>query len=558
VGHPRGKQLGGSSAINLLAWTHASQRDIDNWGALGNANWSWESLEPYYKKSERYITPPVAVAADLETSFIEPALHGVDGPIVNGFSNVYTPMDVAWTQTYENLGLGLTADPRSGLGLGGFTNLINVDPRVNERSYAATGYLNATVRARPNLVLVTGALVSKIDFEKGKGWRSEPVATGVTYTVNGTAFSVHAAREVILSAGSFGSPQILELSGIGNPQLLKALGIDLVLANKNVGENLQDHVYILMGFQVNDGTFTLDDFADEAVFNAAYDHFLANGTGPLAIASAGASYLSLSQIVPPDQQSAFFANLSGLVNSGSGSGNSKGDPLQAISLAEQHALSLREALDPTEAMLQDLSVPGGQSPQYSNDTTRLFLSSTPGNFFTILGTLLHPFSRGSVHINSSDPTAYPVIDPRYLSHEADVEVLAKVALHLQEVGRTAPLSGLLKEEGRAYQPGYYTLDETNVREFVRRFVQSEYHPIATCAMLPRWKGGVVDERLRVHGVEGLRVVDASVVPLLPRGNLQTLVYAVAERAAEWILEEYEGGRERGGKKGYGKGKTWWW
>jgi len=147
-------------------------------------------------------------------------------------------MDVAWTTTYEGLELGLTADPRSGPGLGGFPNLINVNPRVNERSYAATGYLDATLRVRPCSTPLTGALVSKVHFTEMRGWRSEPVATGVTYTVNGTSYSVHAEREVILSAGSFGSPQTLQLSGIGDPELLESLGINLVLTNKNVGENL--------------------------------------------------------------------------------------------------------------------------------------------------------------------------------------------------------------------------------------------------------------------------------------------------------------------------------
>ncbi|KAK3078315.1 hypothetical protein LTS18_007892 [Coniosporium uncinatum] len=143
-----------------------------------------------------------------------------------------------WTKMYQGLGLGLTADPRSEPGLGGFTNLINVNPRVNERSYTATGYLDATVRVRPNLTLFTGALVSRVDFTEGNGWRSEPVATGVTCTVNGTSYSVHAEREVILRASSIGSPQILELSGTDDPELLESLGIDLVLTNKNVGENL--------------------------------------------------------------------------------------------------------------------------------------------------------------------------------------------------------------------------------------------------------------------------------------------------------------------------------
>lgn len=159
----------------------------------------------------------------------------------------------------------------------------------------------------------------------------------------------------------------------------------------------------------------------------------------------------------------------------------------------------------------------------------------------MLGVLEHPFSRGSIHIQSADPSAYPKIDPRYLSHPFDLEVLSKIALHIQKVAKTPPLSNLLKGNGTVYQSGYHKLTDLNVGAWIKENLQSEYHPAGTCAMLPRKKGGVVDERFRVFGVKSLRVVDASVFPLMPRANLQTLVYAIAERAAEFIQED-AGGR----------------
>lgn len=189
-------------------------------------------------------------------------------------------------------------------------------------------------------------------------------------------------------------------------------------------------------------------------------------------------------------------------------------------------------------MTQELTVTGGMSPQFANDTAILFTTNgLVGNFFSLLGVLEHPFSRGSTHINSSDPTVYPKIDPKYLSNTFDVEVLSKIALHLQKIARTPPLSQYLKGNGTVYQSGYYELNETNVGEWIKKSLQSEYHPAGTCAMLPEKLGGVVDERFNVYGVEGLRVVDASVMPLLPRGNLQTLVYALGERGADFILED---------------------
>lgn len=144
-----------------------------------------------------------------------------------------------------------------------------------------------------------------------------------------------------------------------------------------------------------------------------------------------------------------------------------------------------------------------------------------------------------MHITSSDHTAYPAIDPNYLSHPLDLFIIGQSLLHLQKVARTPPLSTHLLDGGHAFQEGFYELNEENVEEFVRDSFSSEYHPIGTCAMGPRSEGGVVDERLRVHGTKGLRVVDASVFPLQARGNLASLVYAVAERAADFIKEDQQ-------------------
>ena len=207
-------------------------------------------------------------------------------------------------------------------------------------------------------------------------------------------------------------------------------------------------------------------------------------------------------------------------------------------LAEQYKLLSKYFQ--TEAVTQELTVTGGMSPQYANDTITLFTTTIDGNFFTMLGVLEHPFSRGSVHIQSTDPATYPQIDPRYLSHPFDLKVLSKIALHLQEVAKTAPLNNLLKGNGTVYQPGYFKLSDSNVDNWVRRYLQSEYHPAGTCSMMPRDMGGVVDAKFKVYGAENLRVIDASVLPLLPRGNLQTLVYALAERAADWIKEDARG------------------
>ncbi|KAK0891918.1 hypothetical protein LTR02_013720 [Friedmanniomyces endolithicus] len=510
IGHPRGKQLGGSSAINYLAYTHASRVNLDNFEILGNANWTWDALQPYYIKSENLTLPTI---------------HGMDGPIHNGFPSEYSDLDKAWPRAYDTLGIGVQSDPRDGLALGRYTILTNLNLENNTRSYAASAYLNP-IKARPNLKVYTDALVTKINVDNLTG---TPTACSVDFSINGTAHTISAAHEVVLSAGTFGSPHILELSGIGNESLLSSHGVQCVAENANVGENLQDHVYMPLGFRVNPGIFTLDELVNETIFNAAYDQYVANGTGPLALVALGGALLSPQQILPVKRDAnQFLANVDSLVR--------KGKPYSEVEKA-QYKIILKDMRNEQE-IAQHMNTASGMNPTFANDTTKLFTAPSPGNFFTILGVLEHPFSRGNVHMQSSNASVYPIIDPHYLEHPADIKILAKIALHIQDsLAQAQPLSNLLQGNGTVLQPEYNTLTEDNVEDEIRRVLQSEYHPTGTCAMLPRDKGGVVDARLRVYGVNGLRVVDASIVPLQPRANIQTFVYALAERAADFIKED---------------------
>lgn len=538
IGHPRGKQLGGSSAINYLAFTHASQQNINDWGSLGNEGWSWEEIAPYYQKSENFTAPTSSVTADLNISYVQPELHGTNGQVHNGFPHdgAFSPFDEAWPRTYDALGLGISSDPKDGLALGGYNILTNVDPDTNSRSYAATTYLKSAAD-RPNLKVFTSALVNKVLFDKSGPM---PTATGVSFSANDTLYTLIANKEVILSAGSYGSPQILELSGIGSEEVLSAAGVDVVSVNAHVGENLQDHVYMPLGFKVNPGISTLDDLVNETFFNEAYDQYLADRTGPLALVALGGALLSASQVIPDTAAySSFKAEIDSMDFTSSAAGR-----------AEQYSIIKRNLFDPKEAIAQHMNTASGMNPEFANDTTKLFAPSVPGNYFTILGVLEHPFSRGTVHINSSNAADYPVIDPHYLEHPADIKILSQIALHIQDsLAVTAPLSDLLVDNGTALQPEYTTLTAENVESEVKRLLQTEYHPVGTCSMLPKEKGGVVDSKLKVYGVNNLRIVDASVFPLLPRANMQSLVYAVAERAADWIKAEASKPAPRGNVPG---------
>ncbi|KAK6536835.1 hypothetical protein TWF281_001045 [Arthrobotrys megalospora] len=513
---PRGKVLGGSSAINFLFWTHPSQKDINNWGLLGNANWTWNALKPYFKKSEQYVAPSPQVASDLQTQYIVPGSHGNSGPVKTGFPDWYSELAEAWPRTFANRGLAINGDPKDGLALGGYTNLLNLDLSGHTRSYAATAYY-APNAGRPNLHLFTGSLVKKVVTASVGG---QITATGIQFIKNGTTTTLTATKEVIVSAGTYGSPHILELSGIGKPSLLTQYGIPVVVNNPNVGENLQDHVYVPIGFEVNPGIFTLDSFRDGDVFLAAYQEYLANRTGPISVAGSSSALLSLRQIAGNNYVPPLAASTSS----------------SALGLGAQHALQIQDLF--TEAVAQELTIGAGITPIWQNNTKKLFGNEIPtGNFFSLLGVLEHPFSRGSSHIKSSDPAVYPAIDPKYLSHPLDIELLSKIVLHQQTIARTPPLSDLLKGNGTVYQPGYHEITPANVKSWIKAALQSEFHPSGTCSMLPRIKGGVVDERFKVYGVKKLRVVDASVFPLLSRANIQSLVYAVAERAADFIKED---------------------
>lgn len=173
------------------------------------------------------------------------------------------------------------------------------------------------------------------------------------------------------------------------------------------------------------------------------------------------------------------------------------------------------------------------------DMTMLFSKIHDGNYITIVTMLMHPFSRGSVHITSADPTAQPRVDPRYLSHPIDMELLARAALYVETVAAAEPLAGLLKTGGRRIPAGTDLQgDVDKAKELVRQRLFTAFHPSGTCAMLPRAMGGVVDPQLRVYGTSNVRVVDASVFPIEPLGHTQSTVYAVAEKAADLIRADW--------------------
>lgn len=497
-----------------MFWTHASQADINDWGELGNQGWSWDSLLPYFMKSETYEAPSPQTSKDLGISFNDPSVHGEHGPVVDAFPETYQPFQEAWWRTYQNLGLGVDGDPKGGLALGGFTNPITVDQKTRTRSHAGVAYYKP-VESRPNLHIITEALVQEVEFGK-KNQKGQLTATGLKFSAKSKDYTVRATKEVIISSGSYGSPQILELSGIGSSKILKKYDIDVLYENENVGENLQDHMIVPLSFEAQDGVFTYDAFKNKTLFDDALAEYIANHTGPLSDGICSSALLSYAQVLPADQKTKVPKGIDKILT-----------PAQAAAnpgLAHQYELTRRKVLNAHESSAQHVLIANGLTPTDSDDAAKYLSNTLPGSYLGLAAVLEHPFSRGSVHIKSPDPANYPVIDLNYLGADVDLEIFADIMLQLQTVARTEPFASLLKGKGTVYQPGFVELNEGNVRAQVKSTMSSEYHPCGSCTMNARDKGGVVDERLKVHGTSNVRVVDASIFPMQVRANSKLILY----------------------------------
>lgn len=282
-----------------------------------------------------------------------------------------------------------------------------------------------------------------------------------------------------------------------------------------------------LNFETIDGIATAETIKQPGVLEWALGEWQAGRGGPLGSGVSGTAFLSYQSV------------LNNTTNS------EPSIPLQEGILPKQFALQKSQFESRKEAALQFNFALTGFNPYTSENLSKLFQHDDPGNFLGIGTANTHPFSRGTVHIASSDSEDKPTIDPRYLSHPLDLEILAHGLLFTQTVMETKPLADVLKNSpdgvGKKIQPSFKIesrLDFQRAKELVKEAAISSWHPIGTCSMLPKEDGGVVNERLRVYGVKGLRVVDASVMPLHVRGNIASAVYAIAERASDLIKEDW--------------------
>ena len=521
--------LGGSSAINLLAMVYPSRASIDTWARLGNRDWDWEHLLPYYWKFISYNKPSEQTAKDLGTDYFDESLQGRSGPIQGTFAEFHGPLSHAWLETFEALNLKVGEDQGAGNYLGGLSIQSAVDSKTMERSHAGSAYYEP-IANRSNLHVFTETVVEKILLNTTDGGRTR--ATGVQISRNNKKETKLASREVLLCAGVFQSPQLLELSGIGSSQLLKSRGIDIAIDNPDVGENLQDHPVTGVSLEVADGVQTIDMIRDPEIMGKMMEAYATAKTGPLSAPTHSVAYLPVVQFISNDGRNELQQILKDSLASNIESHN------QALpSEASQYA-SLRSMLeDPKQASGFIMTVPS-QLHFEAETHQEIFAITEPGNYFCLMAALTNPFSRGNVHIASALPGDLPLVDPRYLTHPLDLELLARHLRYCLTITSTKPFADYFKPGGARLPQGLdasTTIDAA--KEHCRRNLISNNHPCGTCSMLPLEAGGVVNDRLRVYGVEGLRVVDASIFPMIPAGNIQTTVYAVAERAADLIKQD---------------------
>lgn len=503
IKRPRGRLIGGTSAINSFALIYPSAAEIDAWAELGNEGWDWKTLAPYFLKFQTIVPPTEEVRQQLNIIHSDEHIQKSNGPIQASFPLRVTELQKVWVDTFRKLGLENISDPLDGHAIGGHTSTCHITGDRHERSHAGDAYLNP-VRGRKNLAVITNALVRKLIIDTDS---QEPAVQGIKYSIGGVVYESRAKKEVILAAGTFNTPQILELSGIGNPSILEQNGIEVIFANPAVGENLQDHIRPEVSFELADGFPPRMSMPVEEA-RRLYEE---ERSGPWAEQGAFAfSYTPLLPFLNPEESDFLKALLDQHL---------KDDESQSPFINKRNAFIRKAIESPDEATAVSFL------------SRKPFFDADRGNYITLFSMLSHTFSAGSVHIKSADPHIKPKIDFNYYSHPLDVEIHARHVQVLDKIAKTEPLASLIKPGGKRLPEEFPAGTIESAKGLARAYASTNYHPCGSVSL-----GAVLDDRLNVKGVRGLRVVDASVLPIIPRGNIIATVYAVAERAADIISE----------------------
>jgi choline dehydrogenase len=453
---PRGKLLGGSSAINGMAFVRGQAQDFDTWAQMGNHGWSYDDVLPFFKRMESY------------EGGGDDIYRGREGPLRVTNPEPRDPLFVALIKAAGEVGIAHNPDYNGAVQDGIAMSQATI--ASGRRMSTARCYLHP-VRNRPNLRIETDALTRAVVLE-GKR------CIGVRYCVGGEVHEARAAREVVISAGSINSPQLLELSGIGQPERLRALGIPVRHALAGVGENLRDHYAPRTRWSIGAKGFTFNDRARGLGLVGQAVRYALSGKGMLGMAAA---------------------------------------PMRAF-------VRSRAGLDAPDVLLgwvPMLTEPGAKGPKLSRQSG-----------VTCYAHPMRPESKGHIHIVSADPRTPPAINFNFLSSPVDAEITIRAVRIARSVMTAPAMAPLLVTEAA---PGTSKTTDDEILDWVRRAAETTYHPVGTCKMGSD-AAAVVDAQLRVHGIEGLRVADASIMPTLTSGNTNAPSIMIGEKAAAMVLE----------------------
>ncbi len=458
---PRGRTLGGSSAINAMLYVRGQKEDYDGWAALGCDGWAWDDVLPFFKKAENNVN-----GADDH--------HGSSGPLQVSNAKAPRPISKAFVEANTQMQIRETQDFNAGDNEGAAlfqTTLFHDSARNGERCSAAAAYLHPVMAERPNLTVITRAHATRVLFD-GKR------AVGVAYRSGKQTHEVHANKEVILSGGAFQSPQLLQLSGVGRSQDIVQHGIEMVHELPGVGQNLQDHLDFILAYSTKDtdnlgiglrGSFKL---LKELVKWRKTGNSMAAST----IAEAGSFFKTDPSLDRPDVQTHFV-----------------------IAVVDDHSRKLHL-----------------------------------GHGYSCHVCVLRPHSRGEVVLNSGDPMEAPSIDPKFLSDDRDLQTLIKGARKTRDILNAPALKGYQHKELFGVHDD---MTDAEWEHHIRERADTVYHPVGTCKM-----GGddlaVVDAELKVHGLDGLRVADASIMPNVVSGNTNAPSIMIGEKCADMIKTQY--------------------
>ena len=451
---PRGKLLGGSSAINGLVYVRGNKLDYDTWAQMGNTGWSYDDVLPFFKKLENY-------QGELSE------IRGGDGPLkvseVTDRNPIYDGLFKAAEENKIPFNKDYNGDDQEGI------SYTQTTIYKGERMSAKIAYLSP-IKSRKNLTIITDSLVTRLLFE-GKQ------CVGAEVKNKNKIIQYSAAKEVILCGGAINSPQVLELSGIGDRSILESKGIELIHELKGVGENLRDHLAPRLVYNITKPGIAYNDKARGVNLIKQVFKYVFQRDGFLTLPSAPVIgfFKTRKELAAPDIQVHFI---------------------------------------PYKVVLKD---------------GKRTLGKEPGITCTVNQNL--PESKGSIHIKSNDPEEFPSIKYNFLSSQLDKDTLVAGVKLIRNLMKTESMKEFVNDE---IQPGFEISTDDDILEFIKNKAETVYHPSGTCKM-GFDQNAVVDKNLKVHGIKGLRVADASIMPTLVSGNTNAVCMMIGERCADFII-----------------------